>query len=142
MRRRRADEAGDREEGVWTAPMATREARCETRWGRWRVRVDAKSIDRVIGATGKEARGRRHGVGVTRIRWGETTDDERDGFLCADLHGMSGRKCMLTGKKANNGRSISFSHIRNKTLQQVNLQVRRAAGDSSVHARWGGNPRT
>ena len=31
---------------------------------------------------------------------------------------------MLTGKKANNGRSISFSHIRNKTLQQVNLQVR------------------
>lgn len=84
----------------------------------------------------------RHGAGVTRIRWGETTDDERDGFLCADLHGMSGRKCMLTGKKANNGRSISFSHIRNKTLQQVNLQVRRAAGDSSAHARWGGNPRT
>lgn len=45
---------------------------------------------------------------------------------------MSGRKCMLTGKKANNGRSISFSHIRTKTLQQVNLQVRRAADDSSA----------
>jgi hypothetical protein len=54
----RADEAGDREEGVWTAPMATREARCETRWGKWRVTVDAKSIDRVIVATGKDARGR------------------------------------------------------------------------------------
>jgi len=39
---------------------------------------------------------------------------------------------MLTGKKANNGRSISFSHIRTKTLQQVNLQVRRAADDSSA----------
>uniref|UniRef100_A0A7R9XQ07 Large ribosomal subunit protein bL28c n=3 Tax=Ostreococcus sp. 'lucimarinus' TaxID=242159 RepID=A0A7R9XQ07_9CHLO len=38
---------------------------------------------------------------------------------------MSGRKCMLTGKKANNGRTVSFSHIRNKTLQQVNLQYKR-----------------
>ncbi|ABO95255.1 predicted protein, partial [Ostreococcus lucimarinus CCE9901] len=35
------------------------------------------------------------------------------------------RKCMLTGKKANNGRTVSFSHIRNKTLQQVNLQYKR-----------------
>jgi len=46
---------------------------------------------------------------------------------------------MLTGKKANNGRTVSFSHIRNKTLQQVNLQVRDARG------RWrkaGGNPET
>lgn len=46
---------------------------------------------------------------------------------------------MLTGKKANNGHTVSFSHIRNKTLQQVNLQVRDARG------RWrkaGGNPET
>ena len=38
---------------------------------------------------------------------------------------MSGRKCMLTGKKANNGFTISFSHKRNKTLQHVNLQYKR-----------------
>jgi len=46
---------------------------------------------------------------------------------------------MLTGKKANNGRSISFSHIRNKTLQQVNLQVRDARKRGRKH---GGNPET
>ena len=40
------------------------------------------------------------------------------------LHGKSGRKCMLTGKRANNGYTVSFSHIRNKKLQQANLQVR------------------
>ena len=93
--------------------------------------VNGEITDRVYRAWGTRARGWRHGAGMTRIRWGETTD-ERDGILCADLHGMSGRKCMLTGKKANNGRSISFSHIRTKTLQQVNLQVRRAADDSSA----------
>ena len=38
---------------------------------------------------------------------------------------MSGRKCMLTGKKANNGYTVSFSHRRTKTLQQVNLQYKR-----------------
>lgn len=32
------------------------------------------------------------------------------------------RQCQLTGKKANNGYSISFSHQRNKKLQQPNLQ--------------------
>jgi large subunit ribosomal protein L28 len=32
---------------------------------------------------------------------------------------------MLTGKKANNGWSVSFSHIRNKKLQGVNLQYKR-----------------
>jgi large subunit ribosomal protein L28 len=41
------------------------------------------------------------------------------------IHGMSGRKCMLTGKKANNGWTVSFSHIRNKKLQGVNLQYKR-----------------
>ena len=43
----------------------------------------------------------------------------------ADIHGKSGRKCMLTGKKANNGWTVSFSHIRNKKLQGVNLQYKR-----------------
>mmetsp|Transcript_17743 Transcript_17743/g.58049 ORF Transcript_17743/g.58049 Transcript_17743/m.58049 type:complete len:198 (-) Transcript_17743:156-749(-) len=41
------------------------------------------------------------------------------------LHGMSGRKCMLTGKKANNGWNVSFSHRRSHKLQQVNLQYKR-----------------
>jgi large subunit ribosomal protein L28 len=35
------------------------------------------------------------------------------------------RECMLLGKRANNGMSISFSHIRNHKLQQVNLQWKR-----------------
>ncbi|HAN47216.1 MAG TPA: 50S ribosomal protein L28 [Cyanobacteria bacterium UBA8156] len=35
------------------------------------------------------------------------------------------RRCQLTGKKANNAVSISFSHKRNKRLQHVNLQERR-----------------
>lgn len=41
------------------------------------------------------------------------------------IQGKSGRKCMLTGKKANNGWTVSFSHIRNKKLQGVNLQYKR-----------------
>jgi large subunit ribosomal protein L28 len=32
---------------------------------------------------------------------------------------------MLTGKKANNGYTVSFSHRRVKTLQQANLQYKR-----------------
>ena len=32
---------------------------------------------------------------------------------------------MLTGKKANNGYTVSFSHIRNKKLQGANLQYKR-----------------
>jgi large subunit ribosomal protein L28 len=32
---------------------------------------------------------------------------------------------MLTGKKANNGYTVSFSHRRTKTLQQANLQYKR-----------------
>jgi large subunit ribosomal protein L28 len=32
---------------------------------------------------------------------------------------------MLTGKRANNGYTVSFSHIRNKKLQQANLQYKR-----------------
>ena len=34
---------------------------------------------------------------------------------------------MLTGKKANNGYTVSFSHRRVKVLQQPNLQARRAS---------------
>ena len=43
---------------------------------------------------------------------------------------------MLTGKKANNGRTISFSHIRNKTLQQANLQVRVFDGCTTDEGGW------
>ena len=35
------------------------------------------------------------------------------------------RVCQLTGTKANNGMSVSHSHIRTKKLQQANLQKRR-----------------
>jgi large subunit ribosomal protein L28 len=35
------------------------------------------------------------------------------------------RRCELTGKKANNGFSISHSHRRTKRLQHVNLQDKR-----------------
>lgn len=35
------------------------------------------------------------------------------------------RQCQLTGKKANNGISISFSHKMHKRLQHVNLQQKR-----------------
>lgn len=35
------------------------------------------------------------------------------------------RRCQLTGKKANNGFSISHSHRRTKRLQHVNLQDKR-----------------
>lgn len=35
------------------------------------------------------------------------------------------RKCDLTGKKANNGYAVSFSHRRSKKLQQANLQWKR-----------------
>ncbi len=35
------------------------------------------------------------------------------------------RRCQLTGKKANNAVTISFSHKRNKRLQEVNLQQKR-----------------
>lgn len=36
-----------------------------------------------------------------------------------------GRKCELTGKKANNAFAISHSHRRTKKLQQANLQTKR-----------------
>lgn len=35
------------------------------------------------------------------------------------------RVCDLTGKKANNGYVVTFSHKRNKKLQQVNLQYKK-----------------
>ncbi|MGP1382138.1 MAG: 50S ribosomal protein L28 [Thainema sp.] len=36
-----------------------------------------------------------------------------------------GRKCQLTGKKANNAYAVSHSHRRTKKLQEVNLQEKR-----------------
>ncbi len=48
------------------------------------------------------------------------------------------RVCQLTGKKANNGMAVSFSHRRNKKLQQVNLQSKRlwwAEGNRFVRLR-------
>jgi len=33
--------------------------------------------------------------------------------------------CQISGKKANNGYSISHSHIRTKKIQNVNLQTKR-----------------
>jgi large subunit ribosomal protein L28 len=36
-----------------------------------------------------------------------------------------GRKCQLTGKKANNAYAISHSHRRTKKLQEANLQTKR-----------------
>lgn len=36
-----------------------------------------------------------------------------------------GRKCQLTGKKANNAFAVSHSHIRTHKLQQPNLQWKR-----------------
>jgi large subunit ribosomal protein L28 len=36
-----------------------------------------------------------------------------------------GRKCELTGKKANNAYAVSHSHRRTKKLQGVNLQWKR-----------------
>ncbi|KAK9819729.1 hypothetical protein WJX72_001689 [[Myrmecia] bisecta] len=35
------------------------------------------------------------------------------------------RVCQLTGKKANNGYVVTFSHKRNKKLQEVNLQYKK-----------------
>jgi len=37
----------------------------------------------------------------------------------------SGRVCDLTGKRANNGYNVTFSHTRNKKMQQVNLHYKR-----------------
>ena len=36
-----------------------------------------------------------------------------------------GRKCDLTGKKANNAYAVSHSHRRTKRLQEANLQYKR-----------------
>ena len=33
--------------------------------------------------------------------------------------------CQISGKKANNGYSISHSHVRTKKIQNVNLQIKR-----------------
>ena len=41
------------------------------------------------------------------------------------MFAASGRTCQLTGKKANNGYVVTFSHKRNKKLQHVNLQEKR-----------------
>ena len=42
--------------------------------------------------------------------------------------------CQLSKKKANNGYSISHSHIRNKKIQNVNLQKKRIW--SSSQQKW------
>ena len=42
-----------------------------------------------------------------------------------DLVRKMSRVCQLTGTRANNGMSVSHSHIRTKKLQQANLQQRR-----------------
>merc|ERR1712100_492658 len=54
-----------------------------------------------------------------------TTTTGRIDATTTALHGKSGRKCMLTGKRANNGYTVSFSHIRNKKMQRANLQYKR-----------------
>jgi len=48
------------------------------------------------------------------------------------------RVCQLTGKRANNGMSVSHSHVRTHKLQQVNLPDRRlwwAEGNRFVRLR-------
>nr|YP_010330384.1 ribosomal protein L28 [Rhodella violacea]UNJ18100.1 ribosomal protein L28 [Rhodella violacea] len=35
------------------------------------------------------------------------------------------KKCSITGKIANNGYSVSRSHVRNKKIQNVNLQTKK-----------------
>lgn len=35
------------------------------------------------------------------------------------------RKCQITGKRSNNGYTVSHSHIRNKKIQFVNLQSKK-----------------
>lgn len=35
------------------------------------------------------------------------------------------RKCQITSKKSNNGYTVSHSHIRNKKIQFVNLQLKK-----------------
>ena len=38
---------------------------------------------------------------------------------------MMSKICEITNKKSNNGYTVSHSHIRNKKIQYVNLQVKR-----------------
>nr|YP_010873151.1 ribosomal protein L28 [Nemalion vermiculare]WGV34464.1 ribosomal protein L28 [Nemalion vermiculare] len=42
--------------------------------------------------------------------------------------------CKLTGKKRNNGYAVSHSHVRNKKIQNVNLQSRKVW--LSTEKRW------
>jgi large subunit ribosomal protein L28 len=44
------------------------------------------------------------------------------------------RKCIITGKKRNNGYSISHSHVRTKKIQQINLQNKKIW--SSTDKKW------
>lgn len=44
------------------------------------------------------------------------------------------KKCQITNKKANNGYTISHSHIRTKKLQHVNLQNKKIW--SKLQSRW------
>ena len=49
--------------------------------------------------------------------WEQSADLSPPPPRTISIQGKSGRKCMLTGKKANNGWTVSFSHIRNKKLR-------------------------
>jgi large subunit ribosomal protein L28 len=44
------------------------------------------------------------------------------------------RQCTITGKKRNNGYSISHSHVRTKKIQQINLQNKKIW--SSIYQKW------
>jgi len=46
-------------------------------------------------------------------------------LLTLTCRAASGRTCQLTGKKANNGYVVTFSHKRNKKLQHINLQEKK-----------------
>nr|YP_063668.1 ribosomal protein L28 [Gracilaria tenuistipitata var. liui]Q6B8P2.1 RecName: Full=Large ribosomal subunit protein bL28c; AltName: Full=50S ribosomal protein L28, chloroplastic [Gracilaria tenuistipitata var. liui]AAT79743.1 50S ribosomal protein L28 [Gracilaria tenuistipitata var. liui] len=44
------------------------------------------------------------------------------------------KECTLTGKKSNNGYTVSHSHIRTKKIQHINLQTKKIWSDKQK--RW------
>lgn len=44
------------------------------------------------------------------------------------------RKCQISSRKANNGYSVSHSHIRTKKIQNINLQKKKIW--SVVQSKW------
>ncbi|KAL3689512.1 hypothetical protein R1sor_015821 [Riccia sorocarpa] len=79
-----------------------------------RVQVPAQLSSRSSEVTGAGARS----LCASRVTCAPSTSS----FLVSPL---AGRKCDLTGKKANNGYKVSFSNKRTKKLQQANLQYKR-----------------